>query len=396
MKSTDKWFIEVDSYQHSKHNMHVCGDVFLSRKVKDQNRVVAILSDGLGSGIKANVLATMTASMALNFTLENQPILRTAETILNTLPVCGERKIAYATFTIIDIDYDGETRIVEYGNPSCLIFRGNKIFKPEWQNISINTKDTQDKTMYLTSFVSCKEDRIITYSDGISQSGIGTKLMPFGWGNNEIEHFAKNQIAKNINISARSMAKNMVMQAWKNDISEPKDDTSCGVIYFRSPRRMLLLSGPPFNSENDQKLADIIDKFPGKKVICGGTTSQIVARVLNREVTVGLGFNSLGLPPESSIDGIDLVTEGILTIGKVSEILENGNGEDIKPSSPAHKLVMMLLKSDEIDFLIGTRVNNAHQDPSLPVELEIRRSVIKKIIKLLEEKYLKKINLEFI
>lgn len=389
-------FIEVDSYQLSKDGTMVCGDVFLSRKIKDENRVIAILSDGLGSGIKANVLATMTASMALNFTIENQPIQRTAETIFNTLPVCGTRKIAYATFTIIDIDCDGETRIVEYGNPSCMIFRKDELFHPEWKKIDINRKDTRDKSMYMTSFISEKEDRIITFSDGISQSGMGTKLMPFGWGVNEIKKFAKTQIERNNHISASALAKNMVMQAWKNDLMKPKDDTSCGVIYFRNPRRMLLLSGPPYNSENDRKLAEIIESFPGTKVICGGTTSQIISRELNQEIEVGLKPNSMGLPPESKMNGVDLLTEGILTIGKVSEILENYNGDDIGCSSPAHKIVNMFLVSDEIDFLIGTRINNAHQDPTLPVELEIRRSVIKKIIKILEDKFLKKINLEFI
>jgi len=389
-------FIEVDSYQFSKNGTHVCGDVFLSRKVKDENRVIAILSDGLGSGIKANVLATMTASMALNFTIENQPIQRTAETIFNTLPVCGTRKIAYATFTIIDIDCDGETRIVEYGNPSCMIFRRGELFHPEWKQIAINRKDTRDKSMYITSFISEKEDRIITFSDGISQSGMGTKNMPFGWGINDINKFAKNQIQRNENISASALAKNMVMQAWKNDLMKPKDDTSCGVIYFRNPRRMLLLSGPPYNSENDKKLASIIESFPGYKVVCGGTTSQIISRELNKDIQVGLSPNTLGLPPESKMEGVDLLTEGILTIGKVSEILENYNGEDINQDSPAHKIVKMFFESDEIDFLIGTRINNAHQDPSLPVELEIRRSVVKKIIKLLEDKFLKKINLEFI
>jgi hypothetical protein len=54
------------------------------------------------------------------------------------------------------------------------------------------------------------------------------------------------------------------------------------------------------------------------------------------------------------------------------------------------------MNADVIHFLVGTCVNIAHQDPNLPVELEIRRNVIKKIIRILEEKFLKQVKVQYL
>ena len=118
------FYIEVNSQQRNHDGEKICGDVFLYRYVKEEDRVIAVLSDGMGSGVKANILATLTSTMALNFTREHKEVDRIAEIIMNTLPVCSERKIAYATFTIVDIESSGKTNILEYDNPSAIVLRG--------------------------------------------------------------------------------------------------------------------------------------------------------------------------------------------------------------------------------------------------------------------------------
>ncbi|MDP4240942.1 MAG: stage II sporulation protein E, partial [Bacteroidota bacterium] len=197
-------------------------------------------------------------------------------------------------------------------------------------------------------------------------------------------------------ISATKLAQKVVTQAERNDIGKLKDDASCAIIYFREPRKLLICSGPPFDETKDHLLAEHVSGFKGRTVISGGTTAQIISRELNRPIEVDMNALNSNLPPASKMSGIDLVTEGVLTIGAVAERLENN--EDIRKleKDAATEIVKMLLSSDEIHFLIGTRVNNAHQDPSLPVELEIRRNVIKKIAWLLEERYLKEVYLQFI
>lgn len=391
-----KFFIEVNCQQKNHEGERICGDVFLSRKIKEENRVVAVLSDGMGHGVKANMLSTLTATMALNFTLEHRDFQKIAEIIMNTLPVCSERKMSYATFTIVDIEYDGETKILEYDNPHTIILRDNKIFQPEWNCIILQGEKNMGKELQFCSFFPEKEDRIIFCSDGITQSGLGSDKYLFGWGLENLQEYVCELLLHDPKISASKLAAKVVNFAHINDGYHSKDDSSCTIIYFREPRKLLICTGPPFEEEHDKQLAERIKNFDGKIIISGATTSDIVSRELQLEIQDSFDFDDPDLPPISFMNGIDLVTEGILTLGKVSEILYSYNNNYKFSKGPADKIVKMLLDSDEIHFIIGTRINIAHQDPSLPVELEIRRTVVRRIARLLEEKYLKEVNLEFI
>ncbi|MFN3554778.1 MAG: SpoIIE family protein phosphatase [Bacteroidales bacterium] len=390
------YHIDVDCVQVSKEGCQVCGDAFLSRKIKAEDRTVVALSDGLGSGIKANVLATLTASMAVNFTLQKQPIERTAKIIMSTLPVDKQRQISYATFTIADIETGGEARIIEFDNPPWLLFRqGKKIEMPKTELV-IDWNDQRKRKMLLSQFALQLDDRIVIPSDGVTQSGIGSVNMPFGYGEEGLIEWVEKTLAEDPRISAHELARLVVKKSCTNDVYKPKDDISCAVLHFRKPRRMLICSGPPYDEAKDKVLAEMASSFQGKKVICGGTTSKVVARELNLDIDVGLDLDESGLPPASRMEGFDLVTEGILTIGKLAELLEKQTNSQITGSGPAVEILKMLMDSDVIHLVVGTKINVAHQDPSLPVELEIRRNVMRKVVRLLEEKFLKEVHLQFI
>lgn len=381
------YFIEIANKNIQKHGNEVCGDVFLSKKIYNEGRTISVLSDGLGSGIKANILATLTASMALNFTIEHQPLERSSQSIKNTLPIDQNRKISYATFSIVDIEYDNEISIVEYGNPPFMVFRGSTMLKEI-------KKTTLKQDIKRSNFSAQREDRIILLSDGVTQSGIGRADMPFGWECDDIELFVASIIHNNPRISADELANKIVAKALANDSHTAQDDISCIVIYFRKPRNLLICSGPPYKSENDKLIAEIVRLFDGNKIISGGTTAHIIARELGLDIETDLNSGDNLLPPISHIKGIDLVTEGILTIGKVAEFLENG--KEVSGQNAAGKIIKYILSNDHIKFIIGTKINDAHQDPTLPVELEIRRNVIKKIAYILKEKYLKDVDIQFI
>lgn len=392
----DKFYIEINCKQKNHDGERICGDVFLSRRLNKENRIIAVLSDGMGHGVKANILATLTSTMALNFTKEHKDFNKIAEIIMKTLPVCSERKISYSTFTIVDINYDGETSILEYDNPECIILRGSEVFHPEWHCLILDGEKNAGKELRSCNFYPQKEDRIIFYSDGVTQSGMGKENFLFGWGDKNINLFIKDIIKSDNFISAYKLADKVVNRANLNDDFHLKDDTSCAVIYYREPRKLLICTGPPYEKTNDEKLASIVKKFNGKKIICGATTSDIIARELNYEIEDSFEFEDEDLPPISYMQGVDLVTEGILTLGKVTEILKKYNNNYILGKGPADKIVKLLKESDQISFVIGTRINIAHQDPSLPVELEIRRTVVKRIAKLLDTKFLKQVDLQFI
>jgi hypothetical protein len=394
----DNFFIEVGICQKNHTAERICGDVFISKKVKEENRTILVLSDGMGHGVKAHLLATLTATMAVNFTMEHKDVYKIAEIIMNTLPVCSERKISYSTFTIVDIESNGQTTIINYDNPECIIIRDQQLFEPQWHRIEPGGEMHPGKVneIFACSYLSRKEDRIIMLTDGITQSGLGKGIYLLGFGIENTRELILKNVLEHPDIAATKLATLIVNKAHSNDIYQSKDDLSSAVVYFREPRLLLLCSGPPFDKESDQYLVQKITDFKGKKIISGGTTADIIARNLDLSIEDTLEFDDPDLPPISYMSGIDLVTEGILTLSKVSGILEKYNERTELGNGPADKIIKMFLESDQINLCIGTAVNIAHQDPNLPVELEIRRSVVRKIAHLLEEKFLKEVKIEFI
>lgn len=394
IQATADFFLDIDHYQHCKHRQNIAGDVFLTHKIKEEKRVIAVLSDGLGSGIKASVLATLTATMAIKYISNYMDVRETAEVIMDTLPVCSERKISYSTFTIVDINNAGHARVIEHGNPSYVLLRGTDTIPV--QKTPIHLDRWQDREVEFSEFDLQVGDRILYFSDGVSQAGMGRKEFPLGWGTKEVIRQVRKWIAWQNAISSRQLAMKTVIRARQIDDYAPKDDITCGVIYMRHPRSLLVVTGPPFSESKDGELAQLVASFNGRKVICGGTTASIVARELDRDIDMDLDSIDPEIPPPSQMEGVDLITEGTITLSKVAQILEKGWNPESMRSNAATALASIILDSDIIFFVVGTRVNEAHQDPNLPIELDIRRNIIKKISLLLEEKYLKETHRRFI
>lgn len=395
MDPVNKYFIDVECRQNNHVGEIICGDVFLSRRIKEEGRIIAVLSDGMGSGVKANVLATLTASMAMNFTIEHREVARSAEIIMNTLPVCSVRKVSYSTFTIIDIEDDGTTTIVEYDNPLCMIMRGMDEYDPGWEDLILDGEQNKGKKLRICKFKAQLEDRVFFWSDGIVQSGMGTRAFPFGWGREELGEYVQKIVKYTPFASSGKLAQKVINMAQLHDGDKPKDDSSCGVIYYREPRKLLLITGPPFEDSNDFAFSLKVKQFKGRKIIAGGTTAEIVARELALKFDAGFESEDNELPPVSYMESINLVTEGILTLGKVARLLETYTVNTRLSKGPADQIIKMLFESDRIHILNGTRINVAHQDPNLPVELEIRRTVVKRIMRLLEVRFLKDVTIEY-
>ncbi|MFW5644655.1 MAG: SpoIIE family protein phosphatase, partial [Bacteroidota bacterium] len=291
--------IDVNCSQKNYGEERICGDVFLSRKIKEEDRTIVVLSDGMGHGVKANVLATLTSTMALNFTSEHKEPEKIAEMIMNTLPICSERKMSYSTFTIVDIEPDGKVTILEYDNPQTIIMRKTQAFDPGWTCIVMQSEKNAGKEIKSCSFYPQKEDRIILCTDGISQAGLGTDKYPFGWGMDNMKEYVSRLIENNHRISARRLAGKIVTMAHKIDGYYSRDDTSSAVIYFREPRKLLVCTGPPYEEENDKKLADKVKNFKGRKIISGATTADIIGRELDIEIEDTMNFDDPDLPPLS-------------------------------------------------------------------------------------------------
>ncbi len=395
MKNT---FLEISHYQSSKHGQSAPGDVFQTIK-RDDGRVISVLSDGLGSGIKAGVLATLTATMAARCVAADIPLRRVAEFVMRSLPVCSQRRISYATFTLVDILPGGHVRVIEYDNPPYALLREGTLVEPVKSELRLprgRGGAKGDAVLRLSSFDARPGDRIVLYSDGVTQSGMGSRPYPLGWGDADTQDFVRDLVASSSGpLSARALAKSVVREAIKKDAWEPKDDITCGVAYWRAPRRLLVLSGPPLSKDRDKEMARIFATFDGRKVVAGGTTANILARETGAGIVVDLKNLDPEIPPASEMAGADLVTEGILTLARVASLLE-ADQTDSPPRNAAGRLLELMLDSDVIQFVVGTRINEAHQDPTMPVDLEIRRNVVKRICAALETRQLKETKVSFI
>ncbi len=390
------YHVEIDVQQKKPKGQVACGDVFRSIMIKQEGRKVIVLSDGIGHGIKASVLATLTVSMAINYSAFHTKPEIAARIIMRALPKSGDGLENYATFTLIEIDAEQRVRIINYDNPRTIILRGNNILDPAEYHVEIQGVENAGKMLRIREFTARKEDRIIFLSDGVTQSGLGSARFPMGWGRDKVEEFTINQVTRMPDISATKLARKIINQANLNDGFDLKDDTTCGVIYFRKPREFLLITGPPFYKIKDWDVGEQIRSFSGKKAICGGTTAEIIARELDLKLETEHKFAGSMLPPKANLEGFELVTEGILTMGKVEEILENYSSDTRMGDTPADEIVNLLLDHDIIHIIVGTRINWAHQDPDQPVELEIRKVILKRIIKLLEEKFFKEVRADFV
>lgn len=394
----DEHFIEAAHRTYPKKGGPVCGDTFVSKKIRGGTRVISVLSDGLGSGIKASVLSTLTTSMAVKFVSEDVDIEKAAVLIMETLPMCRLRKIAYSTFTIVDMNLSGSTRIVEYDNPACILIRNRKIVPLDTSTVTVHRDRKEPFNLRLSTFQTKVGDRIVLVSDGVTQSGLGRPGFLMGWEEQGLCDFLENAVQKEPNISASGLCKQVVDRALRNDGNIAADDISCGVVYVRAPRKTLVLTGPPSDPSRDVEAACLVRDFKGTKIISGGTTAKIVARELNREIQVSLDDMtdiSRGIPPGGTMQGVDLLTEGTITLSAASSMLENETLPEGAPKGTDAQTAALLLASDHILFAVGTRINQAHQDPHLPKELDIRRNVIRRIAALLEKKYLKKVEIVY-
>jgi hypothetical protein len=383
-------FVDVDFCQRRKAGEDACGDTFLFSRCSDDGRTIAVLSDGLGSGVKANILSRMTAAMALRFAAADFEILRAAEVMMSALPVCRRRGIGYATFSIMVIRFSGDVRIVEMGNPPFLLIRDGRrvrvpyrsLFSPEWR----------EREIRVSEFTMKQEDRIVLCSDGITEAGMGTEALPRGWGSDACARFIEETLVERPGISSRELSASVVQAARRREPDgRPLDDLTCAVGYCREPQRMLVVTGPPFHRERDAEIASRFNAFSGVRVICGGTTSEIISRELRLPLAMEPFGASSDLPPCWRMPGAELVTEGVFTLTRVAQILDRGPSDRTDASM---RLVETMRHADVIEFLVGTGINEAHHDPTLPVDLDIRRNLVRRIAQQLEAKYGKRTTIQ--
>ena len=370
-------FIDINYKSINKYTEELCGDKV--EYIYDDDGIIIVLSDGLGSGVKANILATMTTKIAVTMLKEGASIDDTIETIINTLPECKVRKLAYSTFTIIKIDKDNNAYIAEYDNPPYFYYSSKRIIPIEKKERIIGNKKIYESNIQLEM-----GDTICIVSDGAIHAGIG-QMLNLGWSWDEINEYLKE--LNNVNRSSQLINGNFIGVCNNLYNNKPGDDTTIMTLKVRKPEIIDIFIGPPANRDNDVFLSEIMKNSKNIKIICGGTTALIAERELNLSLEVDMDSMKEDIPPIAYMDGFDLVTEGVLTLGKTLENiknLNNSNFENIIDSNDYDgcSLLTNFLTDvgTHINLYLGSAVNPAHQNPNFPLDFNIKKNIIDSLV----------------
>ena len=369
------FFIETSWGSLLKWGEELCGDRV--ELVKQGDGVLLVLSDGLGSGVKANILAGLTSKIITSMVTAGAELKDVVDTIASTLPVCKVREVAYSTFTMMQVDHEGNAYLVEFDNPTVILLRnGKRVFIP-WVEQNISGKQIREAHLKL------KLGGIaVTFSDGIIHAGVG-RLLNLGWQHENVVQFLEE--TWQADDTAYDVQHRLLNECNSLYQGHPGDDTTVAALRICVPNPCCVMVGPPVHPEDDEEVVGELLACPGIKVICGGTTSQIVSKRLGKELKILLQYISPDVPPIATMEGIDLVTEGVVTLGKTLEILEQYEETKdpellIAKKDGAHLLAETLVeKCTSVKFIVGRALNPAHQNPDMPISLSIKLRLVKDI-----------------
>ena len=359
------------------HGEQLCGDHV---EIIDQNdnSTVIVLADGLGSGVKASILSTLTSKIISTMMAADLPIEECVSTIAATLPVCSLRGVAYSTFTIIHLINNETAEIIQYDNPQVIILRDNANYDYPKTEMNIDGKKIYKSTIRLQ-----EGDIFIAMSDGCPHAGIGVAFN-FGWKREDIIEFMEAMSVTSL--TAKNLSTLLVDECDKLYGHQPGDDATACIVKIRKREPMNLLFGPPANRDDCDRMMSLFFSKEGKHIICGGTTSSIAAKYLNKPLQPTLNFEKSDVPPIAHLEGVDLVTEGVITVNKVLEYAKDYLGDNemyeqwnFKRDGAALICQLLFEEATDINFYVGRAINPAHQNPDLPINFSIKMNLVEEL-----------------
>ncbi|MBQ3111043.1 MAG: SpoIIE family protein phosphatase [Clostridia bacterium] len=371
---------EIGYKSINHYGEELCGDHVDIVEQEDETSTVIVLADGLGSGVKASILSTLTSKIISTMMAAGLELEECVKTIAATLPVCSVRGVAYSTFTIIHLIDQSVAEIIQYDNPQVIVLRDGKNYDYPRTEMTID-----GKKIYKSRLNLCENDHIIAMSDGCPHAGIGMAYN-FGWKREEIIDFM--EMMSVCGYTAKNLSTILVDECNKLYANKPGDDTTACVVRIRRREPMNLLFGPPFNRDDSGRMMALFFAKEGKHIVCGGTTSSIAAKYLGKPLRASLNFESSDVPPIAEIEGVDLVTEGVITINKVVEYAKDYIGENslyekwnFKRDGAALISRLLFEEATDINFYVGRAINPAHQNPDLPINFNIKMNLVEELTK---------------
>lgn len=359
-----------------------CGDMV--QIIRDGEDTVLVLADGLGSGVKANILSTLTSKIIATMIANGMSVEDCVNTIISTLPVCKTRGVAYSTFTIIKITGNETAEIIQYDNPAVILLRDGKSY-----DYPVVTRTVSGKTISESKLSLQCGDVFIAMSDGTIYAGVG-KTMNYGWQRDNIVDYVEQNYTDHLSAQGISA---LIVDAC-NDLyqNEPGDDTTAAAVKVRHRQVVSLLFGPPRDPKDLNKMMGLFFAKQGKHIVSGGTTSSLTAAYLGKKMETSIDYLDPEIPPTAKIEGVDLVTEGVLTVNKALEYVKDYAGENRlyqkwhNGRDGASQIARMLLEdATDINFYVGRAMNPAHQNPNLPIGFNIKMQLAEDLVKLLQQ-----------
>ena len=365
------------------HGEELCGDHIDIVEPSDDSTVI-VLSDGLGSGVKASILSTLTSKIISTMLADGLSLEECVETIAATLPVCSIRGVAYSTFTIVHLKNNQTAELIQYDNPHIIIIRDEKNWDYPKTEMNIGGKKIFKSVVKLQ-----ENDIFVMMSDGCPHAGIGM-LYNFGWKREDIIDFIETLAPAGY--TAKTLSTMLVDECDNLYGHEPGDDATACVVRIRKRVPMNMLFGPPSNRDDADRMMSLFFSKEGKHIICGGTTSTIAANFLRKPLRASLNFEQSDIPPIAELEGVDLVTEGVLTVNRVVEYAKDYLGENKHYEHWSFKkdgasLICRLLfeEATDINFYVGRAINPAHQNPDLPINFNIKMNLVEELSKALRK-----------
>ena len=367
---------EIGYKSINHYGEELCGDHV--DIVEEDGSTVIVLADGLGSGVKPSILSTLTSKIISTMMAAGLPIEECVSTIAATLPVCSLRGVAYSTFTIMHIINNETAEIIQYDNPHVIIIRDYQNYDYPKTEMNIGGKKIYKSVVKL-----CEDDVFVAMSDGCPHAGIGGRYN-FGWKREEIIDYMIALVAGGY--TAKNLSTMLVDECDKLYGNKPGDDTTSCVIKIRKREPMNILFGPPANRDDADRMMSLFFSKEGKHIICGGTTSSIAAKYLGKPLRASLNFERSDLPPIAEIEGVDLVTEGVITMNRVIEYAKDYLGENARyeewnfKKDGASRISRLLFEeATDINFYVGRAINPAHQNPDLPINFSIKMNLVSEL-----------------
>lgn len=352
----------------NKKHETICGDFF--DMMENESDHVLVLSDGLGSGVKANILSTLTARMLSHMIIQKLPIYDAVAAVADTLPVCSVRHLAYSTFTVLDIK-GRQALLYQFDNPDAILIRNGKVKAYPYSTFTLKEKVIHESTFDLR-----EDDMLILMSDGVTNAGMG-KTTDGGWGRNEVLRYCQEKYYPGM--SAQEMAVDIAYAGLALNLDETDDDLTVLTLRFCKRQTVNLMIGPPDTVEKDNAYLDNFWKKEGKHVICGGTTAKLAARYLGKALTILEDSAADDVPALMHLPGADLVTEGLLTLERLVEYCEDFREDRLsfhemlkKKNGAAQLGTLLFTRATDINIFFGNAYNPAYEGSEITAQTKTR------------------------